>query len=356
MKIKLTIISLFLFVNIFGQDIRGLVDTVGFSHTEEQINQAVKHSISYLGTKNLKKISDNCKNKNIVGIICPHDDHIYAGPVYIEAMQAINAKIFIIFGVAHKAWKWGIQDKLIFDNSEYWKGPFANIKTSHLRKQILQKLNKNDYIVSNKYQSIEHSIEGILPWIQYKQRNFQIIPILVPYMNWQRMNYLSNELANIVYEVLKNNNLQLGKDVQIILSNDGSHYGDQDWGGKNYAPFGCDIDGYKKATSYDISIAKKYLCNTISQKNIHKLLYTLVDSTDVHNYKVTWCGRFSITFGTNFLLSLYKKTYNKKMTGEFIDYNTSVAIGELPLRQYGLGTTAPSNLHHWVGYLALFYY
>ena len=42
-------------------------------------------------------------------------------------------------------------------------------------------------------------------------------------------------------------------------------------------------------------------------------------------------------------------------TGEFLRYDNSVTLGELDVRDLGLGLTSPVNLHHWVGYVAVGY-
>ncbi len=45
----------------------------------------------------------------------------------------------------------------------------------------------------------------------------------------------------------------------------------------------------------------------------------------------------------------------RRFLGTVEDLVESESAGELPLRDLGLGTTAPSNLHHWVGYCAIGY-
>lgn len=41
--------------------------------------------------------------------------------------------------------------------------------------------------------------------------------------------------------------LEWGRDFCIVISTDAVHYGDKEWGGKNYAPYGTDSAGYAKA-------------------------------------------------------------------------------------------------------------
>ena len=50
---------------------------------------------------------------------------------------------------------------------------------------------------------------------------------------------------------------------------------------------------------------------------------------------------------------------NPVPTGHLLRYGTSLSEAEVPVseatREAGLGYTAPSNLHHWVGYAAVGY-
>jgi hypothetical protein len=41
------------------------------------------------------------------------------------------------------------------------------------------------------------------------------------------------------------------------------------------------------------------------------------------------------------------------VTGHPVAYSTSVGAPELPVRDLGLGETAPANLYHWVSYPAV---
>jgi len=74
----------------------------------------------------------------------------------------------------------------------------------------------------------------------------------------------------------------------------------------------------------------------------------------VRVYKLPWCGRFSVPFGVKLLGDVAEKTGMGTPEGHFLRYATSLSEPMLPVSQKtldaGLGTTAPSNLHHWVGY------
>ena len=122
------------------------------------------------------------------------------------------------------------------------------------------------------------------------------------------------------------------------------------------------MDGYQKAVSRDIMLAEGILGPFDGEKARLKLrgfLYTCVSVEDVTQYEVTWCGRFSIPFGLELLRRLAAKTGQPVPTGRLLRYGTSLSEPELPVsdasRDAGLGYTAPSNLHHWVGYAAIGY-
>jgi AmmeMemoRadiSam system protein B len=336
---------------------RGFADTVGFSMTSDQIEHIINLSEKLEQDNiqaNINSYQLNSGTKWIAGI-CPHDDHLLAGPVYVHLFQHLHARHIIIFGVAHKAWKWGIEDSLIFDSFKYWRGPYDKVNVSFLREEIISRLPAGDFIVNDDWQSEEHSVEGIIPFIQYYMRDAEIVSILVPYMNWDRIEKLSWDLAEVLSQVIQEKNLVLGKDIAFICSNDGDHYGDQDWGGKNLAPFGTDDAGYLKATQCDSNLIKTTLVGELQTKKLKKFT-ELVWGDDLRSYKITWCGRFSIPFGLSCVSHLMKLLNKASLNGYLLRYDNSYHLGKLPLENIGLGTTAPNTIRHWVGYCAIGYY
>lgn len=333
--------------------VRGLADTVGFSQNIKEI-EAVISKVKELQSKAEKTSKKNSPQHFIAGI-CPHDDHLYAGKIYVDLLENFTTDHLIIFGVAHKARNWGIRDKLIFDDFDAWKGPYGNIKVSSLREKVLSIMDTSLYLVSNKFHSEEHSIKGLLPFLQYYNKDIKILPVLVPYMKWERLNYLAESFAHTVSEYTNQNDLELGYDIGILISTDCVHYGNEGWGGKNYAAFGVDKKGYQKAVDRDRNLIDTYLTGTIKPDKLKNLMYNLVDSSDVFTYKITWCGRFSVPFGVNFLYNLKKNLGLGDLQGHFISYGTSLDPGKMSIPEPGLGFTAPANLRHWVGYCAVGY-
>ncbi len=334
--------------------IRGLKDTVGFSFNEKQIKAVIDLS-EKLEQQSLEQNQMKYKNIRWIAGICPHDDHLLASRVYVHLFQNMNVKRYVIFGVAHKAANWGVQDSLIFDSYDYWRAPYAPIKVSTLRQEIMDLLPKQDFVLNDDWQSEEHSVEGIIPFIQHYRRDAEIVSILVPYMNWQRIEQLSEDLSEALAKIIQKYNWKLGEDIAFICSNDGDHYGDQDWGDRNLAPFGANEAGYLKATLQDSSLIKNNLTGELTAEKLMDFCHRVWGENDLKEYKIRWCGRFSIPYGLNTVRILMEKLTHPFLNGYFLRYDNSYNLGKLPL-DIGIGTTAPNNIRHWVGYSAIGYY
>lgn len=334
--------------------LRPLADTIGFSFTREQI-AAVVQLAEELEQPALQQQRQQFSVRPWIAGICPHDDHLLAGRVYVHLFHNMRAKRYLIFGVAHKARDWGAENVLIFDNFDCWRAPYGPIKISTLRQELIQSLPPSDFVVNNEWQSIEHSVEGIVPFIQHYQRQAEIVSILVPYMHWSRIDTLSEHLATALAAIIRRQQWKLGDDIAFICSNDGDHYGDQDWGGRNLAPFGADAIGYLKATQQDSSLIRNYLTNDLTAAKLQDFCFHVWGEKDIKDYKIRWCGRFAIPLGLNTLRALMVQLNHSPLRGYLLRYDTSYQLGKLPL-DIGIGTTAPNNIHHWVGYSAIGYF
>ncbi len=317
------------------------LDDVGFCWEPYQIEGIIKKSIEF---ENFKL--DAKKVKKTVGALSPHDDYLYAGRVYIHSIPYLkNAKIVVIIGVTHSRARKVINDRkgiIIFDEFSFWKAPYGNIKVSPLREYVENYFNKKGlselYLASSTAHQMEHSIEAMLPWLQYFNRNFEIFPIMITGMSTSQMKEISKILSDGIKEYAKEKNLEVGKDIKVLISADNTHYG-RDF---EYAPYGEDKNAHKIATSFDKMLGKKYLSGKISDEKIIALYNQL------NKKNVTWCGRFSVPFG----LFLMKNLFGN-IKGIPQKYGDSYTLGTLPFYGNGLGTTAPFSLKHWVGYWAI---
>jgi len=336
--------------------VRSMVDTVGFPNTAEKLDRFMNYIEGNEYDLVKKTLDDAGMNETLrwKTVICPHDDYTYVGNVYPSILRNIHAKTVIIIGVCHKARQYNLENKLIFDSFSHWKMPYGNVPVSDLRDKIIKRLDKNIYDVNDEVQSEEHSVEAIIPMLQYYNKDVEIISIIVPYMSYGVMNDIAKPLSLAIQETALRNKLEWGKDYAVVISSDAVHYGDEDWGGKNYADYGVDSAGYCKAVNHEHEIMSSCLEGRILPEKIRKFTSYTVSDDDFREYKWTWCGRYSVPLG---LLTTYylQELYGDNLKGTIVKYATSIDHPQVPVSETRMDVTAPANNRHWVGYAAIGY-
>ena len=341
MKNILFVFSVLVFaIGVFSKDnVRKPFDDVSYAWSNEQIEVLIN-------TIEKMKMPYNKVNGQIVAAIFPHDDHLYSGVTLNSLVKQIGKrKLAVIFGVTHKmARKMGgpVKNTLIFDNFDYWYAPYQNVKVSNLRDYLEKNLNEKDYIESNIFHSYEHSIEAVLPFLNYYSKGIEIMPIMVPPMDLKTMDRLSNKLSKAIANYLKENNLTF-KDVVFLISADANHYGED----FHNLEFGKGEEGHRKARKHDLDIFEKYYKGKITKERVKGIVKDGV-------YKRTlWCGRYSIPFGLLTTEKIVEKIAKKNLYGHFVRYDDTYIDPIIPLKGYGFGVSAPFSLKHWVGHMAI---
>jgi MEMO1 family protein len=335
---------------------RGLADTVGFAHLQRQIEAVVQRIAAQDGAK-LERILED---KRVAAgdrwrmAIAPHDDYAYAGFMYPLVLKNVAAPVVIIFGVAHKARQLGLEDQLVFDSFTHWAGPYGDIAVSPLRERIMRALPEDSYRVSDEMQSIEHSVEAKLPFLQHYNRTVEFVPILVPHMSLARMNELAPPLARAIALIMDDERLEWGDDIALVSSTDAVHYGDEGWGGRNFALYGADAGGYARALAHEHQILRDCFEGELRPDKIERFIrYTLADH-DHREYKWTWCGRYSVPFGLLTAWHLQQLRGARSLAGTVLGYATSLEDQRIKVDDLaGMGVTAAATLRHWVGYAAV---
>jgi len=338
-----------------GDVVRGQRDATGFVVTADQAEDVISTAIRLEqdAIEKRDQVLGLSPEKGFIGGVCPHDDHLYAARAYVHLTERITAPRVVLIGVFHAARLWDLEDVVVFDEFEHWHGPWGPVRVDPLREDLIAGLGEASFVVDNAMHCREHSLEAIVPFLQRRNHEVSIIPILVPYASWDRLSGLANELSTVLADVMDKNQWQLGRDLAIVVSSDAVHYGPD----FDHAPFGTDAASYQDAVDRDEQLARNHLAGTLEAEKLAKFEYTLVDREDVRSYKLPWCGRFSIPFGLELLRDLAAKTGLPAPEGHFLRYATSLSEPQLPVSpetlDTGLGTTAPSNLHHWVGYATI---
>ncbi len=332
-------------------NIRQVVDTVGFAHCDWQMDSVVSRISTQFGSE-LQQVAQN-PELSWRAAICPHDDYTYASWLYPAVLRNVKAKTLIIFGVAHKARNYNLQDKIVFDSFDAWQEPYGEVKVSPLRKQIMDKLPEDIYLVHDSMQMVEQSVESMIPFLQKQNSQVEIISILVPYMEQSRMDTIANYLSSALHELAISEHLEWGKDFSILITSDAVHYGCEEWGGKNYARFGCDSVGYEKALAYEMEIINNCFVGELSDERTNRFIEYTVQENNYKEYKWTWCGRYSVPLGLKVADKLQKKNNSNKLEGVFLAYETTISHPELKVKDLRMGKTANAQLQHWVGLPAI---
>jgi AmmeMemoRadiSam system protein B len=289
----------------------------------------------------------------LVAAWSPHDDYVITARVYAHVMRYMKARRVILIGNAHWSEAFGIRRTLVFDDFAEWRGPYGPVKVSPLREEILAALPPASVVVNRTVHATEHSLEALLPYLQYYNRTVEIVPIVVPVMPWADLDARATELSAAVAAVARKHGWKLGRDLAVLASGDGQHYGDYGWSYYGYHPFGCDADGYKKALEQDDRLVSSYLAGPVEVERLHGLFSELVNADDVSKYRITWCGRFAVPLGIRFADLLTRALENRPLTGLALRGGSSIAFPLLQVPGSKLGLTSDTNLHHFVTYQAV---
>jgi AmmeMemoRadiSam system protein B len=329
------------------ESMRPIRDSIGFCWNAEEMNYFIK----FLSTNNpdVKLIP-----QKLVAAISVHDDYLYAGNVYYPLYQNIKTKEVVIFGVTHGSVRKELgpqSNVLILDDYPKWQGPYGEVEISPLREFIKSKLPKDDFIVSNKAHSIEHSIEALIPFLQYYNRDIKITPIMVTQMPMEKMEDISNRLSDIINEYTKSKNLKLGEDIFFLISNDANHYGED----FSNSPYGMDANAHKLATENDVRIINQDLVNKISNEKIYQTAKDILPDSS-NKFTPLWCGRYPIILGLMTISKVVKVTDDKVLFGKLFKYSDTFTEKVLPVKNTSMGLTAVFSYKHWCGWFTEGFY
>lgn len=319
-------------------DTRGQKDAVGFASTAEAMALVWRLSEAPPPPEKLGEIPSS----GIVGIVCPHDDYVYAGRMYRLLVPLVSAQRVVVVGVLHPWKRLALGERVVFDPFAAWRTPDGPVPVSPLRQALLAKLPVHDVVLSREASEAEHSVEAIVYWLRHQNPNLEIVPILVPGMGFPRLVQLAKKTGGALREVMAERGWQAGRDVAVVISADAVHYGSD----FRHTPFGDGgVEAYVRACARDKELLLGPLSGPVTEEKLWQAFTTWVDPEDVGTYRLPWCGRFSIPFG--YLLA--QEAFGG-VVAHPLAYATSVGWPELWAPGSGLGRTAPANLYHFVGY------
>lgn len=337
------------FYSLYSQTVRPIRDNIGFCWNAEEMNKFM----NYLSKDDRNKFAN--QTKDLFAAVSVHDDYLYAGKVYYPLYKNILTKEVIIFGVTHGTVRkemGSLSDVIILDEFDKWHGLYKDVEISPLREIIKSELPKEDFIVSNKAHEIEHSIEALIPFLQYYNRDIKIIPIMITQMSYEKMESITKRLSEIILNYINGKNLKPGKDIFFLISNDANHYGED----FNNSPYGMDAVAHNIATENDLKIILKDLSAEITNETIKNTATDLWPDPESKKTVPLWCGRYPIIFGLQTIFKVANGLNDKKIYGTLFKYSDTFTEKVLPVKNTSMGLTAVFSYKHWCAWFTEGFY
>jgi MEMO1 family protein len=327
-------------------DVRGQRDTVGYATTAQAMAKVWELSAQGPRPESFgEKVAPG-----VLGVIGPHDDYIYSARVYREVFPLVTAKTVIMVGVFHRYRKFGARDQLVFDAYRAWGSPEGEIPISPLREELIAALPVGMAVQDNAAHDDEHSLEGIAYFMKHARPDIEIVPVIVPAASFERLSEMAARLAEALAAAMKKRQWTLGRDVAIVVSADGTHYGED----FRFVPHGAGgREALDKSLDDDRRLMRETLGGMVSARKARAFYETVVDPANPDQYRRTWCGRFSVTLGTLLVEEAARRLGLDPPRTVPVALGVSVDTPELAVRDLGLGPTAPANLYHFVMHPAL---
>jgi hypothetical protein len=169
----------------------------------------------------------------------------------------------------------------------------------------------------------------------------------VPSASFERFQTLASHLGKALAESMQAHGWALGRDLAIVISSDGIHYGED----FKYIPHGAGgIRAYEEAVASDRQLLKGPLAGPVSAAKARAFFTAVVNPQDPDQYRMPWCGRFSIPFGLLLLDETARNLGSASPIGHPVAFGTSISFPQVPVRDLGMGATAEANLYHFVSY------
>ncbi|WP_457577621.1 AmmeMemoRadiSam system protein B [Desulfomarina sp.] len=169
--------------------------------------EELKKTISDL----LLKAGSGRKKKKAIAAISPHAGYIYSGELAAETLDSIVIpETVVVIGPNHH----GTGAPVSLSTCP-WMLPFGTVPVNEeLAEHILHY--SSNITRDEKAHRLEHSIEVQIPFLQYRQRNLSLVPLVVSHISYP----LCIEIAEAVVDGIKT----CKNEVLLLASTDMSHY------------------------------------------------------------------------------------------------------------------------------------
>ncbi|NYT00975.1 MAG: MEMO1 family protein [Methanocellales archaeon] len=146
------------------------------------------------------------KEESVKGAVVPHAGYVYSGQVAAHVYAALpSAETYVLLGPNHHA-----IGSTIALSREMWSTPLGNVGVDE---EIVDDLSESMDVDETAHQ-YEHSIEVQLPFLQYRFKDFKIVPVCMGLQDEET----AKEVGIILANALKD------RDIIVLASSDFTHY------------------------------------------------------------------------------------------------------------------------------------
>lgn len=162
--------------------------------------------------KSLIKRAD--EDIDALGVLSPHAGYPYSGAVSGLTLGAIKPKpVYIIMGPNHT----GLGQPFGISSAKGWRTPLGEVE---IDKALADEITAGSKYI--RYDDLscaqEHSVEVQLPFLQFLQKDFKFIPIIISYAPLAVYREIGFELSRAIKKC------GIEKGVTIVASSDMTHY------------------------------------------------------------------------------------------------------------------------------------
>ncbi|MDY0186132.1 MAG: AmmeMemoRadiSam system protein B [Desulfuromonadaceae bacterium] len=225
--------------------------------------------------------ADSVKESPAQAVLAPHAGYVYSGAVAAKALAGVDIpSTVILLGPNHQ----GLGSRAAVYDSGAWQTPLGEVAVNApLAAQVCNLV--DGFSPDPSAHRLEHSLEVMLPFLQYQRPGVQIVPIMLREHSFPELEQMGQMLAEVLAPIRD--------DVLILASSDMSHY-----------------EPAAVAKQHDLPVLDLLIQGRAQQMYAHVL-----------KQQISMCGIFPATLMLTTLNALYGDAY----TGELLEYTNSAA-------------------------------
>lgn len=161
-------------------------------------------------------LDDKIEAQPVKGVIAPHAGYVYSGRVAAQVFAVAKIpKQVILIGPNHH----GLGDNAAVSGATSWQTPLGNCPiAAQLRDKLVEQI--GILHIDDLAHQQEHSLEVMVPFLQVRQPQVEIVPIALGHLSLEGCLKLGREIAQVVED--------FDDDILLLSSTDMNHFATAD--------------------------------------------------------------------------------------------------------------------------------